>query len=509
MEDLRALISLLELTNAYALCHAVVLCTTAFVVYPMFVQKFPYIIYRDYPSNGYLTDNRNFGYDTVSKSCLKVGDLMMSKEGSIFYSQLEYRLMPIEAIVEKLMIVFPEVSCHQLYNDAVSFYQLLASKGFVYCCDEEEMVYDSLSYFSYANKKSFILNQEMEISTTYEQIFGGQYSLTRVHVDVSSRCNERCVHCYIPSQHKCDLMSAETFDKVLYECEQMKVLNITLSGGEPMLNPNLGHFLQKCSQKNFSVNILSNLTILTDDLVDIIASNPLICVQTSLYAMEGEIHDSITGQKGSYRKTMDSIVRLHERNVPLQINCPIMKQNFMHYREVLEFASSLNIESSSDYALFGCYDGSGTNVSCRLSENEVRTLLERDFQDDNKLIEAKANIEQRKVSDEDPICFVCKSSLCVSNSGDVYPCEGWQRLILGNIWNRSLEDIWENDLQTKFLRELRYKDFDKCRDCGTRSYCTTCLVMNANDNSEMDYMRVSSYSCQMAEVRRSVLLRFR
>lgn len=167
MEDLRALISLLELTNAYALCHAVVLGTTAFVVYPMFVQKFPYIIYRDYPSNGYLTDNRNFGYDTVSKSCLKVGDLMMSKEGSIFYSQLEYRLMPIEAIVEKLMIVFPEVSCHQLYNDAVSFYQLLASKGFVYCCDEEEMVYDSLSYLSYANNKSFILNQEMEISTTY------------------------------------------------------------------------------------------------------------------------------------------------------------------------------------------------------------------------------------------------------------------------------------------------------------------------------------------------------
>ena len=45
-------------------------------------------MYRAYPNFGYLTDNRNFGYDTASMSRLKVGDLLLSKTGSVFYSQL-------------------------------------------------------------------------------------------------------------------------------------------------------------------------------------------------------------------------------------------------------------------------------------------------------------------------------------------------------------------------------------------------------------------------------------
>ena len=170
-------------------------------------------------------------------------------------------------------------------------------------------------------------------------------------------------------------MTEDMFDVIIRQSKVMNVLNLTISGGEPMLNPSLDKFLQKCRVNNFSVNLLSNLTLLTENLLDIISDNPLISVQTSLYAMDGKIHDAITQQRGSFKKTTSAIKRLRERDVPIQINCPIMKSNFKHYIDVLNFAKSLNIEADSDYLLYGCYDFSKSNLSCRLDNDEIEHIV--------------------------------------------------------------------------------------------------------------------------------------
>lgn len=471
----------------------------------MFVRKYPYIIYRAFPENGYLTDNRNFGYDTASNSSVKLGDLLLSKEGSVFYSQLEDNPLEISAIVDKLCAIFIGVTRDRLLEDTSCFFQSLAEKGFVYCGDSESLDNNPL-VFSYGNRVPYGIEAKMDdVSFPFQDVFGGQYRLTRVHVDISSCCNENCVHCYIPISNKHSIMAEDMFDTVLAECVKMKVLNITLSGGEPMLNPHFKTFIQKCIKENMSVNILSNLTLLTPELLDVIASSPLISVQTSLYAMDESVHDLITQKAGSFKKTKEGILRLHERNVPMQINCPIMKQNLQYYHDVLDFAKSMNIESSADYALFGCYDGSCSNIGCRIEVKDVKCILEHDFSNSKKLAEIMDAVGQKKVNDDDPICSICKSSLCISNMGEVYPCEGWQRMILGNISKQSLDEIWTNNAQTKHLRNLRFRDVDKCGSCQIRKYCTTCLILNANETPANDYMSVNPYVCEMARVKQQII----
>ena len=473
----------------------------------MFVHKYPYIIYREFSENGYLTDNRNFGYDTASNSSVKLGDLLLSKEGSIFYAQLENNPLEISAIVDKLSVIFIGVTRERLLEDTLKFFQSLAEKGFVCCCESNDASLDKYQpIFSYENRVPHnIETKSDELLFPVHNVFGGQYCLTRVHVDVSSRCNENCVHCYIPTHNKNSIMAEDIFDKVLAECVKMKVLNITLSGGEPMLNPHFKTFLQKSVKENMSVNILSNLTLLTTELLDVIVSNPLISVQTSLYAMDEHVHDLITQKPGSFKRTKDGILRLRERNVPMQINCPIMKQNLQYYRDVLDFAKSLNIESSADYSLFGCYDGSCSNINCRIDLTDVKCLLENDYSNNQKLAEVIDVVKQKRVDDDDPICSICKSSLCVSNTGEVYPCEGWQRMILGNIVDQSLDEIWTNNAKTTHLRDLKFKDIDKCRTCQIRKYCTTCLIMNANETPSNNYMSVNPYVCAMARVKQQTI----
>ena len=496
----------------FRLCDAVVLCYRIYVKLIMFVRKLPYIIYRAYPTSGYLTDNRNFGYltdnrnfgyDTANKSCTKVGDLLLSHEGSIFYSFLKEEYQNVDEIACDLQKVFEGVDYEVLREDAVAFYNELSKRGFIVCDTEKRDKFQLSSYFSYENTKPFLLDLQSESCANFNS-FSNEYNLSRIHIDISSRCNENCVHCYIPSKNKCSMMSEEIFDRVLEQCISMRVLNITLSGGEPMLNPYLKSFLLKCRDANFSVNILSNLTCLSDELLELIRSNPLISVQTSLYAMNEDIHDSVTRKKGSYKKTLSAIRKLHECNIPMQINCPIMKQNRHCYHEVLDFAQSLNIEASSDYSLFGCYDKSEGNLDCRISTCDVLDILDNDCQNENKSKEILQSIESKKVNNTDPICSVCKSSLCISNNGDVYPCEGWQRMILGNIMISSLQYIWEDSPLTKHLRELKYQDFLECSICQNRKYCTTCLIMNANEKNG-DYMIVNPYMCELANVKRFVI----
>lgn len=469
----------------------------------MIIRKLPYILFRDYPNFGYLTDNRNFGYDTASRSCLKVGELLLSKSGSIFYSVLSDAPQDIDMVLEQLYRQYPNVAKSIIQRDALSFYKTLQSKGFVFCGDEAEYANTLIKRFSYHNKEShgFNIEEIQESESTYIDTFGKNYHLTRVHIDISSRCNENCVHCYIPSKKKNSIMTNEMFDIILDQCRGMNVLNLTISGGEPMLNPSLKEYLQKCQQYNFSVNLLSNLTVLTDDLIEIIEKNPLVSIQTSLYAMKPEIHDAITRATGSFQKTYNSIKKLYMRNIPLQINCPIMKQNRFHYKDVMKFGKSLNIEVDSDYSLYGCYDMSMNNLSCRLSIAEIEDIIMEDLNKDENRARIEESILTKPTDDNDAICPICKHSLCISNSGNVYPCEGWQSLSLGNLIESSLFDIWEKSPKTIQLRNLKYNDFPKCKLCRDKKFCSTCLILNANEDVNGNYKRVNPFMCEIARLK--------
>ena len=65
----------------------------------------------------------------------------------------------------------------------------------------------------------------------------------------------------------------------------MNLLHITISGGEPMLHPHFIDFLRECRINDKSVNVLSNLTLLNDEMVAEMKLNPLLSVETSVYSM--------------------------------------------------------------------------------------------------------------------------------------------------------------------------------------------------------------------------------
>lgn len=461
----------------------------------MYFSRPPYILFREYPDFGYLTDNRNFGYDTVSKSCLKTGDRILSKTGSVFYSILTEKAQTVHEIAGQLLPLFHGVSLSELEHDAKDFFLELSGDGFVrYGKDVDSS--SSANYFSYTNTSPYELTtiDDGFEDTVLSVNWGSDYHLSRIHVDVSGLCNEHCVHCYIPDKFRNRTMPKELFQVILDQSKASRVLNMTISGGEPMLNPSLLDFIQECRDNNFSINLLSNLTLLTDEMVHEFEKTPLLSIQTSLYSMSEEIHDSITQSRGSFIKTKRAIEMLHQYNIPMQINCPIMKQNKDTYQDVLDWAKSMNIESSSDYMLFGRFDGSCKNLQCRLGLSDIESIIYKER------ISDKVNTEKHAPGAS--ICPVLTNSICISHTGDIYPCEGWQSYVLGNIRTSSLSKIWDESPDVQKLRALTYDDFPKCRSCDKKDYCSICLIRNVNESKRLDYKDVNPYFCEVARIKK-------
>ncbi len=483
----------------------------------MYFKQKSNIIFRNYESFGYITDNRNFGYKKADNNENDIGDKIVSQSGAVFLSALGKKPQTLNDIVKKISMEFTNVDIETIKNDAIEFYGMLEQDGFIVSgetlqeCDEKD------SIFSYKNLKPKneinICNpttkgNEKTTQDFLDEYFKDEPQLTNLHIEITSKCNERCVHCYIPHDSKANHIKTDLFYNIIEQCKDMKVLHLTLTGGEPMLHKNFIDFLKKCKDNNFSVNVLSNLTLLTDEIIEEMKENRLLSIQVSLYSMDSNIHNAITQKKGSFEITKNAILKLKKNNVPLQISCPIMKQNKNCYKDVLKWAKINNFNVGCDYVIIARCDHTTQNLRSRLSINDIKEVISDKIVYEPRYLELleKESVEKKNITPDDIVCSVCQSSICIADNGNVYPCAGWQGYVVGNVYETSLKDIWNNSKNINYLRGLRKRDFPKCIECLEKDYCTMCMVRNANEHSLGNPLVVNEFFCNIARLNKEMVL---
>lgn len=481
----------------------------------MYFKQKSSVIFKDYGSFGYITDNRNFGYKQANDDGNDIGDKIVSQSGAIFLAALDRVPQSLDCLAEKISKQFTDVDIETIKTDARDFYCLLELDGFIVSgntfqeCHEKDMGFSYKEAKPVSGKGICSPNKDFEKSTQefFEEYFNNEPQLTNLHIEIISKCNERCVHCYIPHENKVGCMEPKLFYRILEQCKQMNLLHLTISGGEPMAHPSFTDFLRKCNEYNFSVNVLSNLTLMDNVILEELKKNRLLSIQVSLYSIDASVHDAITQIEGSCEKTKQAILTLVENNIPLQISCPVMKENIYCYTDVIEWGKEHNISVASDYVIIARYDHTIQNLEHRLSINDIREIInERVSRDSQYLEQMKKDVEAKKdISPDDFVCSVCHSSICISDDGNVYPCAGWQDYVVGSIKETSLNEIWHNSVKVKYLRDLRRRDFPKCIQCSEKEFCSMCMVRNANEHPSGDPLVVNEYFCNIAKLYKDIL----
>lgn len=476
----------------------------------MYYQIKPGIIFRNYGNFGFLTSNRNYRYKKLNEPPEIINDLITSESGAAFLSVLTWIPQSIDVILNKLCKLFPNIDRETLVQDAYEYYSSLIENSFIASGNTpDECQKNALS--SHHPYNTHRPESAPQSSTSSDPIdidsyFDNRPQLTRLHIEITSQCNERCVHCYIPHHNKTNAMPSEMLFDILEQAKKLNVINITISGGEPLSHPDFLNFLKKCNLYNMSVNILSNLTLLTPEIIDEMKQNPLLSVQTSIYSMDETIHDTITNCPGSLTKTKTAVLLLLRNNIPVQISCPIMKQNKHCFRDVIQWGKQHSIQVNSDYVIIARYDHSTDNINCRLCEEDIKEIIKQDYSTGLLSLEETRNEYETKknMQAEDYICSVCSTSLCISETGNVYPCAGWQDYVLANINDYTLYEIWNKSKKIKYLRNLRRCDIPECLECDSKESCSVCLVRNANENPLGNPLIPNKFFCNVAKIHKQV-----
>jgi MoaA/NifB/PqqE/SkfB family radical SAM enzyme len=302
-----------------------------------------------------------------------------------------------------------------------------------------------------------------------------------LQIELTSRCNERCVHCYIPHGEKTRSMDSALLFRIIEQCADMGVQKIVFSGGEPMLHPDFVAALEAAAARNLKIEVFSNLTLLNASIAERLKA-AAASVQTSLYSMDNAIHDSVTQMPGSCEKTKQGIQTLIDHGIAVFVSCPLMTYNKDSYPGVLEFARVQGVHVAPNTFITAQSGGGRENLAYRLSVDQaldvIRSILKNDsaYNAERFLPDYAGNGSALPCVQE-----ICAAFLCINAQGEALPSPGWH-YVLGNLNTQTLRDVWEHSpelLKVRALGDLR--NFPRCASCADIQFCGMSLEENANE----------------------------
>jgi MoaA/NifB/PqqE/SkfB family radical SAM enzyme len=126
----------------------------------------------------------------------------------------------------------------------------------------------------------------------------------KIEWEITYACNLRCRHCYNASgQSQTNELSTREALQLINEIAEMRVFEVGISGGEPLLRSDLFELLTALKTRRIRTYLCTNGTLINDDITQQILESKVSHVMVSLDGASSKTHDSIRG-RGSYSKAI-------------------------------------------------------------------------------------------------------------------------------------------------------------------------------------------------------------
>lgn len=293
------------------------------------------------------------------------------------------------------------------------------------------------------------------------------------HIDLTYRCNEKCIHCYHPFETYdfTNEMSTHEVKELIDIIYDAGVFHIVLSGGEALLRKDIFDIMDYISARGMMITLFTNGMLLSENTVLRISQYRVRLVSISLYSDIPESHDFITTIKGSYDRTMQGIKYLKKYKIPFELKCVMLSENIDRIESIQScFAELTNGRACKiDFSLCGKLDGSCEVFQYMPSEDKIRKAF---YSNPERYIGTRESLQ--RVPEQSP-CSAGKYGLYCSAEGNIYPCVSF-KLFLCHY--KDLLRISENETLKKW-RSTKIKDFS---ECFKHSYCNYCTEQCAGEN---------------------------
>jgi len=293
-----------------------------------------------------------------------------------------------------------------------------------------------------------------------------------VHLDITYRCNERCVHCYLDHDDHGEMTTGEIAD-VLTQLADAGVFFLSLSGGEVLMRRDFFEIVELARQLRFNVKVKTNGVMIGKKEAARIRDLGVEQVQISVYSHRPEVHDTITKLPGSLKRTIQAIRFLKSQGLKVTIANVLMAGNFFDNAGVIALAKELGVSYTLDPTITPKMDGDRSILALRLPGSDLQQVFHnQELVGDVEQFCAPPPPPGEDVMEGYP-CSAGHTACYISPYGDVFPCVQFP-LPSGNVRRQKFLDIWRNSAQLKEVRSIRAKDLTVCSACAHVGTCTRC-----------------------------------
>jgi PqqA peptide cyclase len=293
--------------------------------------------------------------------------------------------------------------------------------------------------------------------------------------EVTHRCPLHCIYCSNPLELRLaeEELTTEVWLRVLEEAHALGIVQLHLSGGEPLLREDLESLVQRGRELEFYTNLITSGAGLTRERAEALAACGLDNVQLSIQASTVDLNNWIGGRK-SYQEKAEAAEIIRDSGLAFSMNVVLHRLNLDQLDQIIDICLAWGAErlelANSQY-----YGWALANRDGLLPTKDQVLRAEMVYEKKKSECQGKMELIWVRPDYYEPFPKPCMGGwgqihLIVGPDGAVLPCPAASSiptLHFENVRDLGLGWIWRESPAFNKFRGLDWMP-EPCRSCDRR-----------------------------------------
>lgn len=350
-------------------------------------------------------------------------------------------------------------------------------------------------------------------SAVFDPLRGKAPLLRAIDIELTERCNNRCIHCYInrpanDPEAEAREMKTEFVIDLLGQAADQGCLSVRFTGGEPLLRPDFAELYMAARRKGMQVTLFTNARLVTPELATLLSNYPPgHPVEVSVYGLRPGSYDAVAGVRGGFEEFRRGLDLLLEHGVPVVVKGVFLSTTRDELGEFETWSSGIPGMNEPpgmvlNYDLRARRDDPGKNRRIRDLRLTAGAIVDELSRDPGLREETRMFLRRQPEHASDRL-FTCGAGLGISV--DSY---GFAQMCLLLRHPDTVVDLRQHSLEEVLtelfpaIREMRSEDplyLQRCAGCFIHSLCDQCPAKSWMEHGTLD--TPVDYLCEIAHAR--------
>ena len=324
-------------------------------------------------------------------------------------------------------------------------------------------------------------------------------------IELTRRCNLRCVHCYVGGERTAPPAGRDELDTAAWldlvdRMAEAGCLDLLVTGGEPLLRPDFAAVYTRARERGMLVTLFTNGTLVDGRTISLLRELPPLSVEVSIYGATDAAHDFVTGVPGSFDSVRRGLGRLAGAGIPLTIKTMLMTVNIHELGAMKLVAAEFGARWRLDPALSPRLDGDRSPLAYRVPPAVAARC---EIPDEERARRWRDQYERGLAAPPSARLYTCGAgvtSFHIDPYGTLLPCvmakrpaRDLRREAFGAAWRAVVDGI----------AALEAREGYPCNACDKKNICGLCPPFAELESGSAD--EPPAYLCELGDRRKELL----